>query len=100
MFSARVDGSRIELQGQLDLATVADLEVAFSRVAAARGEITLDVSGLEFIDSQGVHAVVEFANERMDDVIAIEGASEQLRRSLDILGLSDVPNLRLVEGKD
>jgi anti-anti-sigma factor len=100
MFSVRVDGSRVELQGQLDLATVAELELALSRMAAGGGEITLDVRGLEFIDSQGVHAIVAFANERKDNVIAIEGASEQLRRALDILGLEDVPNLRISDGAD
>lgn len=100
MFSARVDGSRVELQGQLDLATVPELELALSRVVAGEGEITLDVRGLEFIDSQGIHAIVAFANERKDNVIAIEGASKQLGRALEILGLDDVPNLRLVDGKD
>jgi anti-anti-sigma factor len=45
----------IQLFGELDLTTTAELERAVARVEADRvEEIVLDLSGLEFIDSTGI----------------------------------------------
>jgi anti-sigma B factor antagonist len=52
----------IGLSGELDLATVPDLEREIDRAAAtAATRIVLDLRGLEFIDSAGLRVLIESA---------------------------------------
>jgi anti-anti-sigma factor len=50
----------ISLRGELDLATVDDVERELLRVESSDARrIVLDLSGLSFMDSSGVHLVVD-----------------------------------------
>jgi len=57
----RTDPRMLRLVGELDMSTVPVLDAAFDSMAA-EGEITLDLSGLSFIDSHGLHALARHAN--------------------------------------
>jgi anti-anti-sigma factor len=81
------------LVGELDLATTRQLQEALEQLPA-EGEVVLDLSELTFIDSTGLHAIVEHA--RADDgPIVLANPSETVRRVLHIAGLDAHPGLRL-----
>lgn len=53
------DGSRtLQLEGELDLASVEVLQTALARPTDGTRALTLDLSGLRFIDSSGLHAIL------------------------------------------
>ena len=53
----------LHLIGELDMATVAQLKTAFETVSG-NGPVTLDLAELTFIDSTGLHAIMEFARSQ------------------------------------
>ena len=50
---------RLRLIGDLDLATVDDFKPVLEAAAGA-GDVTLELSGLQFIDSSGIRALLQF----------------------------------------
>lgn len=54
---------RLSLTGELDIATTPVLEEALTRLRAVRSPVRLDLSGLEFIDSTGLHLLVRTVGE-------------------------------------
>lgn len=58
---AAVDGRvRVQLAGELDLATVADAEQAIARARSETpGPLRLDLSQLTFLDSSGLRLMIE-----------------------------------------
>ena len=54
------DGSVIAPRGELDMATQGELRAAIEQ-QAARGAVTLDLSGLRFLDTSGLRLVLETA---------------------------------------
>jgi anti-anti-sigma factor len=85
------EGVRVSMRGDLDLAGVAAADAAIRDAMARHPAVTLDLSGLEFIGSEGIRVVLR-ARECADvdgvalRVVAGTGAA---RRLIDILGLAD-----------
>ena len=53
----------LALSGELDLATAEDLRRAAVRAeASGRQRLVVDLSALQFIDSSGIHLIVQLAN--------------------------------------
>ena len=83
-------GARLSFVGDLDLAGVAAADAAIRDAMARPGDLTIDLSGLAFIGSEGIRVVLR-ARERADAdarglrVVAGDGAA---RRLIDILGLA------------
>lgn len=83
------EGSRVELAGDLDLAGVAAADAAIRDAMARPGDVTIDLSRLEFIGSEGIRLVL-LACERAEAdghalrVVAGDGAAGRL---IGILGL-------------
>ena len=50
------------LIGELDISSAQDLYDALGAVSEGAGDLTLDLSELEFIDSSGLHAMVRYAS--------------------------------------
>src|SRR5256885_14432656 len=50
------DPRLVKLRGELDLATAGDLE---QTLASSLGNVEIDCAGLEFIDSSGLHVLVD-----------------------------------------
>ena len=84
-------GARLSFVGDLDLAGVAAADAAIRDAMARPGDLTIDLSGLAFIGSEGIRVVLR-ARERADAdarglrVVAGDGAA---RRLIDILGLAE-----------
>ena len=87
-------GGNVALAGELDAAAVPDLKEALATRNGAT--TTLDVSGLTFIDSSGIHAIVEFARSREGDAtVILTGASSHVLRVLEITRVTQYPRLRV-----
>ena len=60
----RPDGVlRLSLTGELDRASVAELEDRLTRLRVKRLPVRLDLSHLEFIDSAGIHLLIQTIGE-------------------------------------
>jgi anti-sigma B factor antagonist len=95
-FSAKVvgldDDTVVFLSGELDLATAPELTGVLSPLIA-RGphEVMLDLSGLSFIDSSGIAALVD-SQQRLSEQnrrLSIHHAQQGAVRVFEIAGLVD-----------
>lgn len=89
---------RIELRGELDLATAPQVEEALAGAEGdAPGLIALDLSKLSFLDSSGLRTIVA-ADARARDAgrrLAVVKGPDAVQRVFTITGLED--RLELVE---
>ena len=84
------DGPRLVLmpRGDIDLATAPDLEAAIERALGdGASEVWVDLSGVEFMDSTGLSALVSGHRAGPLAVICPDGPA---RRALDVSGLQAV----------
>lgn len=84
-FSLRVDGRAVILAGELDLATVGQFEAQVEALASEPGDVVLDASGLEFLDSSGIRAIFSLARSLRDGRLKIVQPGEQVRRVLELV---------------
>jgi anti-anti-sigma factor len=77
--------------GELDLATVPELEAALSDLVAVASEIVIDLDGVSFMDSQGLRCVLNRKKECESRGVAFSLAAvkPQARRVLEIAGVLD-----------
>jgi anti-anti-sigma factor len=95
--SSSVAGDRatVVVRGEVDMST-ADAMYRAATVDGARSA-TLDLRGVTFFDSAAIHALVRLADRYRGGLDVIP--SPQVRRVLDISGLSEQPWLKpLPEG--
>lgn len=72
------------LEGELDLNDAAEFRAALEE-AAGRGALTVDASGLSFMDSSGLKALVEIAASRNGGPpVVLRRPTRQIRRLLAI----------------
>jgi anti-sigma B factor antagonist len=88
------DGGRdvtLRLVGEIDMSTVPTFDEALtSAVDQAPDRLVIDLSGVEFMDSSGLNALIRarnFLDERGVDLV-ISRVSEQVRRLFEISGLT------------
>jgi len=93
MLAVRVDGAgdgaTIALSGELDMSNAALLSDALERVEAGAPErVTIDMSGLEFIDSTGI-AVLVAAHRRLGEEALrfVHSRAVAVRRVIEVTGL-------------
>jgi anti-sigma B factor antagonist len=81
----------VKVSGELDLLTAPDLAAALAPLEADNADIELDLSGLEFIDSTGVHLVLQTFQKSSRDgwELALTGAGDEVRRAFELVGLLD-----------
>jgi len=93
------EGARgLRLAGELDLRSVEPLASAFAAIPAD-GQATLDLSGLTFIDSSGLHAIEEIARaQNGNGPLILTGASPRVARLLSITDLARHPGLDIRGG--
>ena len=81
------DATVWQIVGELDLGSAEVLGTAI----VPNGEVclTLDLSGLTFIDSSGLHALERLARE--ERMVALRGLTANVRRVFEIVGLDQDP---------
>jgi anti-anti-sigma factor len=58
---------RLKVMGELDLASVPALETRLERLRAEKQSVLLDLSGLEFMDSAGIHLLLSVFQHARED---------------------------------
>ena len=87
------------LEGELDLATSDDLLSAIRARPDTDGPLTLDFSGVSFMDSSGLRGLLEGAKGRDDrNLLVVLDPGPQVRRVLEISLPDGAPGL-LVSGE-
>jgi anti-anti-sigma factor len=85
----RYDGTVVlALDGELDLATSPDLELALLKAGADCGRVVLDLSALEFMDSTGLHVLLK-AQGKFDEHgwrLSLLPLPPQVRRLFELTG--------------
>lgn len=86
---------RISAGGELDSSNVGVLASAMAILLDLNpGASTVDIRALTFIDPSGLGALVDFANQLrvVGARLSVAGATPQLRRVFDLVGLSGLVN--------
>ena len=94
-FKVDVEGSVVAPRGELDVATQGMLREVLER-QAARGEVTLDLSGLRFLDTSGLRLVLETAEAARRDGFAftVLPGSPAVQRPFDLAGVTELVPFR------
>ena len=84
-----VDGI-VYLIGEIDAATVADVDVALSN-SALPVPVTVDLSGVEFIDSTGLRVLLDAHQQRLaaGEALHFVNVSRAARRLFEIAGVHE-----------
>ena len=83
----------VAVHGEIDIATVPCLDQALdAAIRTSRGAFVLDLSGVEFLDSSGLHAVLRARAllAREDRALAIVCPPGPARRLFDVAGIADL----------
>jgi anti-anti-sigma factor len=85
----------LRLAGELDLRTAPMLNDALARIDG-HGPVKLDLSELSFIDSSGLHAIVEYASTTNGNgPVVLEGLTGMMRRVFEITHLDKHPSIEI-----
>jgi anti-sigma B factor antagonist len=78
----------VAVSGELDLASAGALSDALERELAAGGKVLLDISGVTFIDSTGLAAIVNAARSSNDAQLELSAdMHSQARRLMELTGV-------------
>jgi anti-sigma B factor antagonist len=87
----------LQLEGSLDLESRDRfLESARAQLADGGPELVLDLSGLTFMDSSGLGALITLGHDCEDagSAVVLQAPTERVMRLIDISGLQDVWTIR------
>jgi anti-anti-sigma factor len=90
---ALIVGTLIEVVGEVDAATVAQLSAYIEREHPDAGlPLVLDLSGVSFMDSSGLHVLVQqhHRQEEHGSGLHLAAPHERVRRILEITGVGQV----------
>ena len=95
------DGSVVTPRGELDMATQGELRAALEE-QAARGAVTLDLSGLRFLDTSGLRLILETAAaaERDGFRFSVLPGNETVQRLFEVAGVRELVPFADREGED
>jgi anti-anti-sigma factor len=83
----------ISLQGEWDLAQQSAMRAAISDILARSPEcVVLDLSCLDFIDSTGIHGVIELqkrSQQQRARLVIVPGPG-QVQRTFELVGLTEI----------
>jgi anti-anti-sigma factor len=80
------------LVGELDLSSVGVADAALVRALPVRGDLTLDLSGLSFMDSTGLHLLIRMAQSLSGDLV-LQRPRPHVSRILEVSRVTAIPNV-------
>jgi anti-sigma B factor antagonist len=87
----------VVLTGEMDIATVKAFHDAIAPSLERGGTVVVDMTNLDFMDSSGVHALIEAARQ-LDGrgCLFLHGVHDPVQRLLDIVGIPAVENIHMI----
>ncbi len=81
----------LELHGELDIASAADVEQSVKRHLNAGSDVSVDLDSLAFIDSSGIRVLLQsqVMAVRAEHAFTISRGSPEVRRVFALVGLAD-----------
>ena len=97
VFSIEARGPRVAARGELDLSVSDDLFQALLEACRAGSDVEVDLTGVSFIDSAGIHTLLRALAVLPHDcrLILVIPAAGPVSRVLDILGVERVPRVEI-----
>lgn len=88
------DRQVVRLAGEIDLANSPELAELLEPLAA-KGPVTVDLRDVRFMDSSGLHALLNFAARSLNGngPLTIANPSRTLLRVMDIMGIAQLPQI-------
>ena len=86
------DVSRISIEGELDIATVEQVEKAADAAIAARRPVLVDLAKCPFMDSTGLHWIV-LVHQALADDVGLDPPMAIVARSSGVLRLLSVTTI-------
>jgi anti-sigma B factor antagonist len=85
------DGQTLVLVGEIDAHTSPDLADQLAELPGGAGDITIDMSDVEFIDSSGLRVIIDVHQraEEVDRRLVLRSPSSAVARLVEIAGLAD-----------
>ncbi|MDQ4132432.1 MAG: STAS domain-containing protein [Actinomycetota bacterium] len=83
----------VSIRGELDVETAPELkQVLAGLIDGGPGHITIDLAGVEFIDSSGIHALVTSLKraQEHDRKLELRSPGPSTYKVLEIVGLAEV----------
>ena len=90
-----IDGtevSRISIEGELDIATIEQVEKAADAAIAARRPVVVDLAKSTFMDSTGLHWIV-LVYQALTDEVGLDAPMAIVARSSGVLSLLSVTTI-------
>ena len=86
-----VDGRVVlAVRGEIDMATAPQLEQLCRQFSGTAKQMVLDFSGVTFLDSSGINALLRATRTADASSITILNPSDQIVRTLRITGVADL----------
>jgi anti-anti-sigma factor len=86
------------VRGELDMATTPILNEAIATAIASRGPVVLDLSEVRFMDSTGIHAIMEATQGLPSGCLLLHGVHGPPARTLSLTGIGGMQRLHVVDG--
>jgi len=91
-----VTPSLLLLSGEFDMGTAGLLTDGFSEWVRTGGTLTLEMSGVSFMDSTAIHAVMRAIHDAPSGCIVLHGVRPLVARVLHLVGLNDRDGIHMV----
>ena len=93
-FEARIDADGVvHLSGELDMAVVDEFTRALATLDGQR--LVLDLSGLTFLDSMGIRAILRSATADGQEGVLLRNPRPNVRRVLSVAGVNEAMGVRI-----
>lgn len=92
-----VSPHEFQLRGELDMGTAPIFKEEVIAVMPENGPITLDLSGLTFLDSSGIHAIHEAANALDTGCVRLVGVHGAAELVIEMTGFAQTPGIEIIE---
>jgi anti-anti-sigma factor len=81
--------------GELDMGTGPMLEAAVEDSLRRGGVILLDLSAVNFVDSEGIRGIVQLARRLRTGCFVLHGVQKRVSKIFELVRLTDQPNIHV-----
>ena len=83
------------LVGELDISSADKLAEVLREECRQSGDVILDISGLKFIDSSGLHVVLDACDQLRDGRLIMRNPTAPVDRVFELAGIERVEGIRI-----